>query len=309
MHWCASCHQVTPELPAKSPAPPFMEIGRKLKYTRQYIKDWVTYPHSEMPNFQFSPEVLENLASYILSFREDPATHRNLAEGGFHEDLVSRKTNGPDPVEGLQFASGSGFFVSRKGHVLTTEHLFRKCDQITVSTPGGARWLSAELVKLDSSTDLALLKVDFTPDAIAPLANGADLEIGERVASYGFPLAGTLSNEGTLSVGHVAALSGINDNANQFQMSADLLFGSSGGPVLDPGGRVIGIAVSRLVAEVAGSSIPQGANFAIKTMPIRIFLAASGIMPEFRRRQEKRMSSRELGAIARSFTVRVACWR
>lgn len=127
--WCAACHQIAPEFPPKSPAPPFMEIGRNLKYSRQYLSDWITYPHSEMPNFQFSPEVLENLVSYILSFQEDPVL-------SFQEDPVAGRFGASLNMESVQFASGSGFFVTRKGHILTAAHLLENCDHVTVAIPG-----------------------------------------------------------------------------------------------------------------------------------------------------------------------------
>ncbi len=290
--WCSSCHQICPGFPVHGPGPSFMSIAGNSRYSKAYITDWVSYPHTTMPHFRFSPQVLDDLVSYIHSLRPT-ATAECVPCGA-------------SPT-GSRFSTGTGFFISGDGHVVTVNHILRACIRTTIQMPGRTQ-VAAQIISTDGSLDLALLKIKNRPDSYAHLGGDLDLRLGDRVVSFSFPLSQTLSSFGVLTTGHIAALFGIGDDRDEFQMSANLQPGSSGGPVLDEWGRVIGVAKSRLVATSEGDAPPQGVNFAVSTGALRLFLAASG--------QSKLPSPRgqslplaEIGAIARSFTVRVTCWR
>ena len=86
---------------------------------------------------------------------------------------------------------------------------------------------------------------------------------GETVVAMGFPLHGTLSSQGNVTVGTISALAGYNDDFRELQFSAPIQPGNSGGPLIDRSGHVVGIVSSELVSEIA-EEVPQNVNFAIK---------------------------------------------
>lgn len=238
--WCSTCHQIGPSFPAHGPGPPFETIAHDMRYSVRYIKDWVTYPHATMPNFRFSQRVLDDLVSYIHSLRDTETAECILC----NLDL-------PDRL----FASGTGFFLNRRGDVMTAGHNVRSCSRVTVELPGIFKG-EAKVIGADHNFDLALLGTAYRPAYYAGIRHQRSLEPGEDVAVFSYPLQRTLSSEGNLSLGYVSALKGIGDNINEFQMSANLQLGSSGGPVFDRWGHVVGIARSRLVATSAKAAPP-----------------------------------------------------
>jgi S1-C subfamily serine protease len=290
--WCSACHQIGPAFPEHGPGPPFGKLASDLKYSARYIKDWVIYPHATMPNFRLSEPVLDDLVAYIHSLRETATA-----------TCVSCNPDLPDRL----FASGSGFFIDRDGSVMTVAHNVRSCSRVTVELPGVFKG-DASIVGDDQYLDLALLKTAHRPASFAGIRHGSSLGLGEQVTVFSYPLRGTLSSEGNLSLGYVSALRGIGDNAQEFQMSANLQLGSSGGPVFDRQGRVVGIARSRLVATSAAELPPQGVNFAIGLSTMHLFLAAIG-RPHSENIDVSEPTLDAAATLVKSYTVKVACWR
>jgi len=158
--------------------------------------------------------------------------------------------------------TGTGFYVSREGHVITNLHVAGGCSRLETQNR-----IQLKLVGSDAKIDLALLQaVDRKPSAVASFRD-SDPTMGESVSVFGFPLPGVLSTSGNLTTGIVAATSGIGDDPHNLQISAPVQPGNSGGPLLDRYGNVIGVVVSKLnaneIAQVTGD-IPQNVNFAIK---------------------------------------------
>lgn len=138
----------------------------------------------------------------------------------------------------------------------------------------------AELVVSDARDDLAVLRHAARSPAYLKVRIGDPLRAAESVTVFGFPLSGVLSSGGNTTLGNITALSGLGDDARYFQLSAPVQPGSSGGPVLDARGRLVGIVVSKLDAlRVAGitGDIPQNVNFAIKAATLAAFLEAQGV--------------------------------
>jgi S1-C subfamily serine protease len=147
-----------------------------------------------------------------------------------------------------------------------------------------------------------------------PLAfrSGPDLRRGEEVVTYGFPLAGLLSSGPTLTTGEVSALAGLRDNPRQFQISAPVQPGNSGGPLLDRSGNVVGVVVSKLDAQrVARSTgdIPQNVNFAIRGTEAVDFLRRNGVQPRMAQSAGQPRGAAEVGEVAHPSTVFLRCMR
>lgn len=214
----------------------------------------------------------------------------------------------PAPAASTRTSSGTGFFVSRQGHVMTNEHVVRGCTGARVVQIAGGT-VPASIVAADPSNDLAILKAETSPAAVAALRAGQTVRQGETVVAYGFPLTGALSSGGTLTTGTVSALAGLGDDTRYFQMSVPLQPGNSGGPVLDSGGGVVGIATSSInasrVARRTGT-LPQNVNFALKSDVARTFLDASGVRADAAS-QGRDLTMPDLAQRARAYTVRVEC--
>ncbi|NEV77957.1 trypsin-like peptidase domain-containing protein [Rhodopseudomonas sp. BR0C11] len=203
-------------------------------------------------------------------------------------------------------SSGTGFYVSDSGHIVTNHHVIAECSTINVLPPGGAA-VSATLVAKDKTNDLAILKTASSPAAIPGLRS--QMRLGEAVYVFGFPLTGILSTSGNFTAGAITATTGMEDDTRLAQISAPVQPGNSGGPLLDKYGNVIGVIVSKLNAlniAAATKDIPQNVNFAIKTGIATNFLDSSGVVPT------GKVSTRELAPeaiadLAKIFTVQVLC--
>ena len=193
---------------------------------------------------------------------------KHLAEAG--TDPSPRKKGG---------SSGTGFFVSSSGHVATNHHVIDGCTSIKVF-PVDAPAMSAYIVARDKTNDLAILKTSIEPTVVPTLR--AQVRLGESVSVFGFPLSGLLSTSGNFTTGTVTALTGIEDDTRQVQISAPVQPGNSGGPLIDKYGNVVGVIVSKLNAlNVASATkdIPQNVNFAIKSSIAINFMESNGVSP------------------------------
>ena len=93
---------------------------------------------------------------------------------------------------------------------------------------------------------MAILATDIKSDMFASFRVSPLLQLGENIFVYGFPLVGDLSTSGNFTAGTITALAGIDDDTRYVQISAPVQPGNSGGPLLDSGGRVIGVVTSKL---------------------------------------------------------------
>ena len=223
--------------------------------------------------------------------------------------------------------SGSGFFVSKLGHVITNEHVVKDCKSVTVGDNANKQ-VTANVVETDVRNDLALLKISSMEMAsantktlvaklgvkIVPLASQGllrsdNVELGEDVVVAGFPFADIFSNTIKITKGVVSAKRGMGNDSGQFQIDAAVQKGSSGGPIYDEKGNIIGVVVSQLdrlkVAKAIGS-LPENVNFGIKASTVKQFLNLSGLPSSWSKRS-KSMSTKEIAKIAENQTVMVMC--
>jgi DNA repair protein RadC len=195
----------------------------------------------------------------------------------------------------------------RPGRALTNAHVIEDCRAVRIRAAGGAD-LAGRVLASDRERDLALVEVP--PEAGPPLSFRRDTNVrrGEGVVTYGFPLAGLLSSGPTLTTGEISALAGLSDNQRQFQISAPVQPGNSGGPLLDMGGNVVGVIVSKLnaqrVAQRTGD-IPQNVNFAVKGIEALAFLRQHRVEP--RLAESATRSAPEVGETAHPSVLFIRC--
>ncbi|MFZ5670870.1 MAG: trypsin-like peptidase domain-containing protein [Pseudomonadota bacterium] len=158
-----------------------------------------------------------------------------------------------------QQSSGSGFFISADGYIVTNNHVVEGADQITVTLKDG-RELKADLVGRDEDTDLAVIKVQGAGYTYVTFEQGAKPRVGDWVIAVGNPFG----LGGTATVGIVSAYGrNLNDESSTYvdyvQIDAPINRGNSGGPTFDVYGRVIG--VNSAIFSPTGGSV--GIGFAI----------------------------------------------
>jgi hypothetical protein len=205
-------------------------------------------------------------------------------------------------------ASGSGFVVGAAGDLLTNQHVVDSCARLTTRN-GGARH-PARLVRSDPRNDLALLRMEAPAPAHARFREGRGIQAGDSVVVLGYPLSGLLASEANVTTGAVSALSGPGDDSRLIQISAPVQPGSSGGPILDRAGNVVGIVVSKLDAlKVAAAigDIPQNVNFGIHAAIARTFLDGSGVQYDTAP-ADRTLDPAAIAAQAKAYTVLVECW-
>jgi S1-C subfamily serine protease/ATP-dependent 26S proteasome regulatory subunit len=206
--------------------------------------------------------------------------------------------NNNNPFGAKKGGSGTGFFVTADGYVVTNAHVVEGCDDPKVVC-GLAGPIAAQVLARDAANDLALLKVDFASDHVATLR--ARVRVGEEVAAFGYPLQGLLAAGGNFTVGNVSALAGLKNDSGRIQISAPVQPGNSGGPVVDQSGNVIGVVVSRLT-----DYTQQNVNFAIKVNVLTEFLDSHGVSYSTDA-SDNPLHGFELAAKAQSIAVLIVC--
>jgi S1-C subfamily serine protease len=268
----------------------------------------------------------ENINHYLVAGKgsEDADNSSNIPE------IANAGDNGtevPDNETNPQASSGSGFFVSKMGHVVTNAHVVNDCSKLTIGDNANNQ-TSVELISTDKRNDLALLKpstlsmtsketksliskleIRLVPLAGDGLLRSNDVELGEKVMVAGYPYGDMYSNTIKVTRGIVSAVRGMGDDSGQFQMDAAAQAGNSGGPIYDESGNIVGVVVAQLnklqVAKAMGS-LPENVNFGIKASTVRQFLTSSGLPTKWSEREDI-LSTKELAKTAQQQTLMVMC--
>jgi serine protease Do len=160
------------------------------------------------------------------------------------QEAPARKTAG----------TGSGFFISPDGYIVTNNHVVADADKITVRT-SDERTLTARLIGRDEATDLAVIKVEGTNNPYVSFQNQAKPRVGDWVIAVGNPF----NLGGTATAGIVSALHRAQPGSNYvdfMQIDAPINRGNSGGPTFDIHGRVVG--VNTAIFSPTGGSVGIG---------------------------------------------------
>lgn len=159
----------------------------------------------------------------------------------------------------VQSGAGSGVIISQDGYILTCAHVVNGATSVKVQLNGSDESYDATVVGQDSTSDIAVLKIDATGLTPAVIGDSDALAVGEVAVAVGNPL-GTLSN--TVTDGIVSALNRqvtVQDNdMTLIQTDASISPGNSGGGLFNANGELIGIVNAK-----SSSSDAEGLGFAI----------------------------------------------
>ena len=162
--------------------------------------------------------------------------------------------------------SGTGFFVSNDGLIITNHHVIKGANEISVTVATGETF-TAKVVSASATTDLALLRIPHQNKNYLAFEKPGSSEIGDDVFTLGFPISDLLGKEVKYTDGSISSLSGIQGDATFFQISVPIQPGNSGGPLVNEKGNVVGIVTSTAAVEAfyqATGSLPQNVNWAVK---------------------------------------------
>jgi hypothetical protein len=154
--------------------------------------------------------------------------------------------------EGSVFKTGTGFLVSAEGKILTNYHVIANTRRATVRLTNGDAYDTVEVIDIDKQKDLALIKIKAANLPFLTLGQSSAVEVGEKIYSISNPF-GIFRN--SLFEGLVSAVRA-GSSYRFFQITAPVSPGSSGGPLINTKGEVVGLVFA---SAVSGPSL----NFAI----------------------------------------------
>ena len=165
---------------------------------------------------------------------------------------------------GDQTVSGTGFFITENGYILTNHHVVEGTREVNIILSDGTQQ-TASFVGSDPYSDIAVLKTEGSVPAVAPLGYSDALDPGESVIAIGSPL-GDFKN--TVTVGVISATGRFIDTGrgyrieNLIQTDAAINQGNSGGPLVNLAGEVIGVN-TLVVRESPTGNVAEGLGFAV----------------------------------------------
>ena len=217
--------------------------------------------------------VMKYMAAVLLLVAAMSAQNAPSTNKGRHLDIpaISREANGAivsivmSDKDGHPIAKGSGFFISKDGHVVTNYHVIRNGSSAVIKLPNGAFFAVDGVLASDKDRDVAIIKAHGNDFRTLTLGDSDRLQVGEEVVAIGNPL----SLESTVSNGIVSAIRTVEDEGGKFvQITAPISPGSSGGPLFNMAGEVVGITTSHIKGG-------QNLNFAIPINDVKPMLRST----------------------------------
>lgn len=283
-------HQYFPEVK--------MEIISSADRDVYFVFENVTWP---MTKCSFATKGDGTLLAYVPTYSQAKSkiTSKNKTVKKQNPKSKQKKIVKKDDKNTLVPASsGTGFFVSNKGHIVTNDHVIVGCRNITIAQEG--KYVEVDVIAYDEKNDLAILKSDIRPKKYYRISK-SDPKLMDDIVIAGYPLGNKISTGIKTTKGSVTSLSGMGNNFSEFQTDAALNKGNSGGPIIDKGGNVIGVAV----AKIQGEGI-EGFNFGIKSSVLRSFSESNNL--RLITASRSKMSQTQLTNLVTEGTVYIDCW-
>ena len=233
------------------------------------------------------------LINAILSLEPSPSTQPKLADNA-------------TPDQTYKVASGTGFYVSDQGHIITNYHVIDGCTDMKVHSKG----LTLETIQIatDAPNDLALLKVSEVPSYAFALSTTSPYSLQDIIVA-GFPFGDRVSSTLKFTQGIVSSIAGIGNNYSEIQIDAALQPGNSGGPIMDDYGNIIAVAVAKLDVKTIIKDygvVPENTNFGVKASAVRNLMEGNGV--KFKAPNTEVISKQDLSRNATEGTVYLTCW-
>jgi S1-C subfamily serine protease len=260
----------------------------------------------EALNFLIENVTKENLNTQLISDKAKILNNqaylslKNKTSVKKDENKKENEKNINDKIENNKLvpaASGTGFFVSNKGYIITNHHVIDQCDKILINHNENIN--ESIVVSVDTINDLAILKSKFLPKKTFSVSLN-DVKLMDEIIVAGYPLGREVSSSIKIHRGNVTSLAGAGNNYSNFQTDATINVGNSGGPIIDNNGNIVGVAVATWVEEGV-----QGIHFGIKSSILKNFASSNRVdlnSPNF-----KKLNNRQIGSLVENATVYIEC--
>jgi S1-C subfamily serine protease len=221
---------------------------------------------------------MKYMAAVLLLVAAISAQNAPSTDKGRHLDIsaIAREANGSvvsivmSDKKGHPIAQGSGFLISKDGHVVTNYHVIRNGSSAVIKLPDGAFFAVDGVLASDKNRDVAIIKAHGNDFRALTLGDSDRLQVGEEVVAIGSPL----SLESTVSNGIVSGVRTDEKEGGKFvQITVPISPGSSGGPLFNMAGKVVGITTSGLIGG-------ENLNFAVPINDAKLLAkSASKLQP------------------------------
>ncbi|HBR57114.1 MAG TPA: hypothetical protein DEA22_06555 [Blastocatellia bacterium] len=197
---------------------------------------------------------------------------------------------------GMSLARGSGFFVA-PDRIITNRHVIERSSRVEIHLVDGKKFIVRGVLAVDGEGDLALLKVEVPPEFAVPLPIGRSVpQEGESVVVVGNPFG----LEGSVSNGIVSAVREIPGYGRIIQITAPISPGSSGSPVVNMYGQVIGVATLQAAeGQSLNFAVPSERIFQLRVSEIRSFSSLSAETQKSKRASAERLYSQGVAHLSR----------
>ena len=218
--------------------------------------------HGAVPGLEALDEEFGRVAEAVIPSVASITSRRGAAVDQ-REDLLRQFFGLPPSARPESVPQGSGAIVSAEGHIVTNVHVIEGADEILVSLSDGRR-LPAQLLGADTSSDLAILKIEAAGLRPLAFADSEKVRVGQLVFAVGNPFG----LQETITQGIISARERLfsSEVANDFfQTDAAINPGNSGGPLVNIRGEIVGI--NNFIFSQSGGS--QGIGFSIPANTVR----------------------------------------
>ena len=208
-------------------------------------------------------------------------------------------------AKGATLSRGSGFFIS-SDRVITNRHVIEKSSRVEIHLINGKKFTARGVLAIDGEGDLALLQVDVPPNSAAPLplVQSAPQE-GESIVVVGNPFG----LEGSVSNGIVSAVREIPGYGKIIQITAPISPGSSGSPVVNMRGQVIGVATLQAAeGQSLNFAVPSARIAQLKIGELQTFSSLNLESQKSKRAAAQSLYSQGLGILSRDEYARAAVY-
>ncbi|MDY6292517.1 MAG: trypsin-like peptidase domain-containing protein [Bacteroidales bacterium] len=234
---------------------------------KYYLKSTYDGSHTGTKNLFL---ILESptLAKYSFVDNDYYGTTTNVTMYKLYPKPISNSSNNGSATHtsGSKW-SGTGFFLTKSGYIITNQHVIDGAKTIKVTSVNGnhnAKY-NARVEVSDKQNDLALIKITDSFSAITSIPytfKFSASSIGENCWVLGYPLTNTMGEDIKLTNGIISSKSGFDGNIAQYQISAPVQPGNSGGPLFDNNGNLIGVVQAK-------HGLAENAGYAIKASYVR----------------------------------------
>jgi tetratricopeptide (TPR) repeat protein len=197
---------------------------------------------------------------------------------------------------GATLSRGSGFFIS-SDRIITNRHVIEKSTRVEIHLMNGSKYVAKGVLAIDGEGDLALLLVDIPKELAVPLplVKSAPLE-GESIVVIGNPFG----LEGSVSNGIVSAVREIPGYGKIIQITAPISPGSSGSPVVNMRGEVIGVATLQAAeGQSLNFAVPSERISQLKINDVQSFASLTAETQKNKRSAAQSLYSQGLGILSR----------